>query len=440
MDEVNFKDKKVLVYGWARSGKAVYRLLEKLGAQVYLFADQKPDGLPDDVDFISEREFDDSFDFVVKNPGIRYEKSLLQHALELKIPILTEVQVALDQYKGEVIGITGSNGKTTTTTLIGKMLKADNVDVEVGGNIGTPVSELILKASDPSVFVLELSSFQLLGAQNIKPKIAVVTNLFSSHLDFHHTRKNYLRAKFSITQNQDADDYLVLNGNSEDCRRFAAESKAQSYFFSADDKSVNSYINDGSIYFDDEKIIDLSDIVLVGKHNLENILAAITAVKIFGISNRAIKEVLTTFTGLEHRLEPVGKIQGRTVYNDSKATDIEATERALASFDQPTVLIAGGLDRGDDLDRLIPSFKNVTALIAYGQTKEKLHSAAQKAGVKNIVIDNDLKEAVFSAKKISQPNDIVLFSPAAASWDQFANFEIRGREFKKFISGKEGWQ
>ncbi len=204
MDQMNYQNKKVLVYGWARSGKAVYQLLKKIGANVYVTADEEPTDLFDDVNFVDD--IDESFDLLVKNPGIRYEKEIIKKALNLNIPVITEVQVALDQFKGEVLAVTGSNGKTTTTTLIGKMLKADNVDVKVGGNIGIPVSELMLSDSQPRVLMLELSSFQLLGAQNIKPKIAVITNLFSSHIDFHHTRENYLRAKFSITQHQTKDD------------------------------------------------------------------------------------------------------------------------------------------------------------------------------------------------------------------------------------------
>ncbi|SYW19707.1 UDP-N-acetylmuramoyl-L-alanine--D-glutamate ligase [Oenococcus oeni] len=437
MDQMNYQNKKVLVYGWARSGKAVYQLLKKIGANVYVTADEKPTDLFDDVNFVDD--IDESFDLLVKNPGIRYEKEIIKKALNLNIPVITEVQVALDQFKGEVLAVTGSNGKTTTTTLIGKMLKADNVDVKVGGNIGIPVSELMLSDSQPRVLMLELSSFQLLGAQNIKPKIAVITNLFSSHIDFHHTRENYLRAKFSITQHQTKDDYLVLNDSSIDSKDFAKRSQADDYYFSPTNTSVNTYVNDGTIYFDDEKIIDLSKVALVGEHNLENILAAITAAKIFGVSNRAIEEVLTSFKGLEHRLEAVGVIKERTVYNDSKATDIEATQKALVSFKEPITLIAGGLDRGDDLNRLVPNFKNVVSLITYGQTKNKLQSAGEKAGIKQTVVVDTLKEAVAKAKELSRPGQVLLFSPAAASWDQFPNFEIRGEEFKKMIKNQEGW-
>ncbi|MDV7686321.1 UDP-N-acetylmuramoyl-L-alanine--D-glutamate ligase [Oenococcus oeni] len=437
MDQMNYQNKKVLVYGWARSGKAVYQLLKKIGANVYVTADEKPTDLFDDVNFVDD--IDESFDLLVKNPGIRYEKEIIKKALNLNIPVITEVQVALDQFKGEVLAVTGSNGKTTTTTLIGKMLKADNVDVKVGGNIGIPVSELMLPDNQPRVLMLELSSFQLLGAQNIKPKIAVITNLFSSHIDFHHTRENYLRAKFSITQHQTKDDYLVLNDSSIDSKDFAKRSQANDYYFSPTNTSVNTYVNDGTIYFDDEKIIDLSKVVLVGEHNLENILAAITAAKIFGVSNRAIEKVLTSFKGLEHRLEAVGVIKERTVYNDSKATDIEATQKALASFKEPITLIAGGLDRGDDLNRLVPNFKNVVSLITYGQTKNKLQSAGEKADIKQTVVVDTLKEAVAKAKELSRPGQVLLFSPAAASWDQFPNFEIRGEEFKKMIKNQEGW-
>ncbi|MFT8324701.1 Mur ligase family protein [Oenococcus sicerae] len=437
MDKITYANKKVLVYGWARSGKAVYQLLKKLNADVYVTADDRPDDLFADTKFVTD--IDKSFDLLVKNPGIRYEKPIIEKALEWHIPVLTEVQVALDQFKGEVMAVTGSNGKTTTTTLIGQMLAADNVDVKVGGNIGIPVSELLLPDVQPKVLMLELSSFQLLGAQNIKPKIAVITNLFASHIDFHHTRENYLQAKFSITQHQTTDDYLILNDASSDSKDFARRSQADAYYFSPTNTSVNTYVNDGAIYFEDEKIIDTSKIVLVGEHNLENILAAVTAAKIFGVSNHAIEKILSSFTGLEHRLEPVGSIHDRIVYNDSKATDIEATQKALGSFNDQIVLIAGGLDRGDDLNRLTPNLKNVVLLICYGQTKYKLEKAGQAAGVKQIIIVDDLAQATLAAKKNSQAGQVLLFSPAAASWDQFPNFEIRGTEFKKMIKSEEGW-
>ncbi|WP_275936013.1 glutamate ligase domain-containing protein, partial [Oenococcus oeni] len=190
---------------------------------------------------------------------------------------------------------------------------------------------------------------------------------------------------------------------------FAKRSQADDYYFSPTNTSVNTYVNDGTIYFDDEKIIDLSKVVLVGEHNLENILAAVTAAKIFGVSNRAIEKVLTSFKGLEHRLEAVGVIKERTVYNDSKATDIEATQKALASFKEPINLIAGGLDRGDDLNRLVPNFKNVVSLITYGQTKNKLQSAGEKAGIKQTVVVDTLKEAVAKAKELSRPGQVLLF-------------------------------
>ncbi|MFT8878592.1 MAG: UDP-N-acetylmuramoyl-L-alanine--D-glutamate ligase [Oenococcus sp.] len=437
MDQMSFENKKVLVYGWARSGRAAYQFLKELGAQVFLTTDEKPQDLPDNINFVTD--IDDSFAYLVKNPGIRYDKPIIQKALALNIPVMTEVQVALSQYHGEVVAVTGSNGKTTTTTLIGKMLQADQVDVKIGGNIGVPVSELLLTKPYPKVLMLELSSFQLEGAQNIEPRIAVITNLFASHIDFHGTRANYLKAKFAITQNQTADDYFVLNDASADEKDFAKRSHAQAYYFSPSNTHVTSYVNNDVIYFEDEKIIDLDEVVLVGEHNLENILAAITAAKLFGVSNQAIKAVLRSFSGLEHRLEHVGTIHDRIVYNDSKATDIEATQKALGSFKQDITLIAGGLDRGDDLTRLVPNLKKVVSLIVYGQTKGKLQEAGKLAGIAQIVVVDNLTDAVAKAKEISQPGQVILFSPAAASWDQFANFEIRGREFKKLIQAEEGW-
>ncbi len=444
MDKIDFLNKKVLVYGWAKSGRAVYNLLKKWGAKADAYVDNKPDNATG-INFIkTENNFNfvKNYDFIVKNPGISYEKPILKMAVNQKIPILTEPQVALSAFHGKIVAVTGSNGKTTTTTLIGKILKKAGFDCEVGGNIGIPVSEIMQRVHIPQILVLELSSFQLLGMPDVKPTVSVITNLFSPHLNFHHTRKNYLKAVFSITKNQNRNNCLVLNGKSKDCLNFGKFSNAKKYYFAEKSQSnISTYIENGKVYFNKKIVINISDIAPIARHNIENILAVITSVKIFNVDNICIKKILSTFRGLEHRLEFVGKIKGRIIYNDSKATDIEATQSALKSFKQKITLIAGGLDRGNNFGPLTPYLKNVINMIVYGQTKYKLKEMAKKVpNIKKLLVVNNLKEAVIKAKKFSIPGQIILFSPAAASWDQFPNFEIRGTAFKKMINNEGKWK
>jgi UDP-N-acetylmuramoylalanine--D-glutamate ligase len=440
---MNFHNQKVLVLGWARSGKAVTQLLVKLGAEVTVVnggAFEQDDVLSQliaqNVQFIDNDQNDavvsNDFAYVVKNPGIPYEHPLLQKAKTLQVPIITEVAVALSQFKGRVLAITGSNGKTTTTSLVREFMTQSQQTgrVVTAGNIGTPVSEVVDKVSSEDTLLLELSSFQLMGTPNLQPDIALVTNLFSSHLDYHGTREAYLAAKFEITARQSADQQLILNWDNEDSRQFASQTQANVHYFSRTlVDGMTSFTRDGHLYYADDKIMALDDIALVGPHNLENILAAVTMAKLAGVDNQAIQQVLRTFGGVAHRLEFVQEVNGVKYYNDSKATDIEATQQALDSFTAPTILLAGGLDRGDDLTRLVPHLQHVKSLIVFGQTAEQMAAAGRLAGVTDIRYAQSVIDATPLAIELAQAGDIVLLSPAAASWDQFKNFEERGQHF-----------
>ncbi len=435
---MDFKNKKIMVYGWARSGKAVTKLLLALGADVTVANDgdfqQDDDFLnlqSQQVTFLSQAQdahLDNSFKYLVKNPGINYDQPLVQKALDLKMPILTEVAVALSTFKGRLIAVTGSNGKTTTTSLIRDMLKSDEQPVTTAGNIGTPVSEVVADLTEKDTLLLELSSFQLMGIPDIQPDIAVVTNIFSNHLDYHKTRDNYVAAKFQITRHQTSNQYLILNADGPDTPHFAAKTHAKVLTFSRQQTGLPAEIKDDQLLIDGDAIMPVTDIKLVGPHNLENVLAAATAAKLAGVSDRAIKDVLKTFGGVAHRLQYLFTVNGVKYYNDSKATDIEATQTALNSFDQPTIWIGGGLDRGDDLSRMVPNLKHVKTVIAVGQTQQKIVDLAHQAG-KTVITVKDVMAAAPEAVQLAHPGDVVLLSPAHASWDQFKTFEERGEKF-----------
>lgn len=435
---MDFKNKKIMVYGWARSGKAVTKLLLALGADVTVANDgdfqQDDDFLnlqSQQVTFLSQAQdahLDNSFKYLVKNPGINYDQPLVQKALDLKMPILTEVAVALSTFKGRLIAVTGSNGKTTTTSLIRDMLKSDEQPVTTAGNIGTPVSEVVADLTEKDTLLLELSSFQLMGIPDIQPDIAVVTNIFSNHLDYHKTRDNYVAAKFQITRHQTSNQYLILNADGPDTPHFAAKTHAKVLTFSRQQTGLPAEIKDDQLLIDGDAIMPVTDIKLVGPHNLDNVLAAATAAKLAGVSDRAIKDVLKTFGGVAHRLQYLFTVNGVKYYNDSKATDIEATQTALNSFDQPTIWIGGGLDRGDDLSRMVPNLKHVKTVIAVGQTQQKIVDLAHQAG-KTVITVKDVMAAAPEAVQLAHPGDVVLLSPAHASWDQFKTFEERGEKF-----------
>jgi len=376
----------------------------------------------------------DGIELVVKNPGIPYDNPIVAEAVKRGIPIITEIELAYHLTEGPIVGITGSNGKTTTTTLITEMLKASSQPVRVAGNIGIVATEAVQELKKDEVLVLELSSFQLQGIEKFRPTTAVLLNIFEAHLDYHKTLDNYKQAKFNIFRNQTADDYLVYNADDESIAAEIKNAKAITVPFSFSKKVDNGAWTDGSyLYFKNEKIIANSDIVLVGEHNLENILASIAAAKLNGATNEGIRSVLSTFTGVKHRLQFVETIKGRRFYNDSKATNILATQKALGSFTQPTILLAGGLDRGNEFNELLPYLKNVKAMVVFGQTAGKLKQLGREAGIQTILETENVETAVEDAYNVSEETDIILLSPACASWDQYRTFEERGDMFVQAV-------
>lgn len=444
-----YENKKVLVLGLAKSGVSAAKLLHELGALVTV-NDGKPfDENPEAQELLSLgikvitgshpiELLDEEFSLMVKNPGIPYSHSLVAKAQEMGIPVITEVELAYEVAECPIIGITGTNGKTTTTTMTGLLLNAgaDQGIARLAGNIGYPASGVAQEAKPEDKIVMELSSFQLMGITDFRPHIAVITNIYEAHIDYHGTRKEYVKAKWNLQKNMTEKDYLILNWNQSELQELAQRTKARVLPFSTKEVLVDGvYADDYSIYYKKEKIMEISELGVPGKHNVENALAAISVAKLYGISNEAIRETLNLFHGVPHRTQYVGEIQGRKFYNDSKATNILATKMALSGFETTkVVLLAGGLDRGNTFDELIPSLKGIKAMVVFGQTKEKLMDAGKKAGIETIVTADSVEQAVPLALENSTDGDVVLLSPANASWDQYPNFETRGNRFMEAVN------
>jgi UDP-N-acetylmuramoylalanine--D-glutamate ligase len=440
-----YKDQYVLVLGLAKSGFAAAKLLHQLGARV-IVNDMKPleeNETAQTLQAIGIRVIcgdhpielvDDSLFAIVKNPGIPYSNPLVVKAKEQNIPILTEIELAYQISEAPFIGITGSNGKTTTSTLIYEMLMAGKETPILAGNIGMVACEVVQDAKPTDYIVTELSSFQLLGVQTFRPQISVFLNLFEAHLDYHGTKEEYGKAKANIFMQQTEKEFAVLNANDLELCALASKSFAKKVYFSTKLELPNgACVSNGFIQFQRENIMKIEEVALPGQHNLENILAAVAVTKLLGISNDAILTVLRTFTGVKHRLQYVCSVKDRLFYNDSKATNILATSKALSAFTQPTILLAGGLDRGNEFDELVPYLHHVKALVTFGQTAEKLIRVAKDAGIKMIEHVDNVEHAVSVAYDLSNPNDVILLSPACASWDQYKTFEVRGDIFVEAV-------
>ncbi len=438
-----FQNEKVLVLGLAKSGVSAAKLLHDLGALVTV-NDGKPFNENPQAQELLEAGItvitgshpielvDEGFSLMVKNPGIPYTHPMVARALELHIPVITEVELAYLISEAPIIGITGTNGKTTTTTMIATILNENRTkgQARLSGNIGYPASSVAQEATNDDELVMELSSFQLKGTQSFHPHIAVITNLYEAHIDYHQTRADYVASKWKIQANMTADDYLVLNWQQEEVHELAKTTQAQVVAFSTTEKVDGAYLLDGNLYYKDELVMPADQLGVPGSHNIENALAAIAVAKLMHVENSAIQTALSQFHGVKHRTQFIKEIAGVRYYNDSKATNILATQKALAGFDlSKVVLLAGGLDRGNSFDTLIPSLKGLKAIILFGETKDKLADAAKQAGITSITMTENVETAVPIAAKLAQVGDIVLLSPANASWDQYPNFEVRGDKF-----------
>lgn len=444
-----FNNQKVLVLGLARSGQAAARLLAKLGAIVTV-NDGKPfDENPSAQALLEEgikvicgshpvELLDEEFALMVKNPGIPYTNPMVAKAIEKQLPIWTEIELASLVAEAPIIGITGSNGKTTTTTMIADVFNHAGKRGLLAGNIGYPASEVVLEAKADDTLIMELSSFQLMGVSSFRPHIAVITNLEPSHLDYHGSFEDYVSAKWNIQQQMTSEDFLVLNANQALAKSLALKTQAQVILVSTKEPVEGAYLKDGQLYFKDEVVMAASDIGVPGDHNIENALATIAVAKLSGISNQVIQETLSAFGGVKHRLQDAGMIGGVSFFNDSKSTNILATQKALSGFDSDRlILIAGGLDRGNDFDDLRPDIEGLKAMVVLGETAEKLAKTAESAGVP-VYQAQDVAAATVKAFELATSGDTILLSPANASWDMYKNFEVRGDEFLTTVASLKG--
>lgn len=439
-DVQDLKAKKVLVLGLARSGEAAARLLANLGAIVTVNDGNPFEKNPAAQNLLEEgikvicgehplSLLDEAFELVVKNPGIPYSNSMVEKAIAKGIPIWTEVELAYRISEAPIIAITGSNGKTTTTTMIADVLNAGGQSALLSGNIGFPASEVARTATATDTLVMELSSFQLMGVESFHPQIALITNLEPSHLDYHGDFESYVAAKWRIQDQMTSDDYVILNANQELARTLASKTKAQVIFTSTQEEIDGAYVADDTLYYKGEPIMLASELGVPGSHNVENALAAIAVAKLRGVDTALIRKTLSAFGGVKHRLQAVGSIDGVAFYNDSKSTNSLATQKALSGFDnRQVILIAGGQDRGNTFEELVEHIRGLKQLLVLGETKDLLKRVAEQAGVPCEGVA-DVYEATLRAFALASEGDTVLLSPANASWDMYPNFEVRGEVF-----------
>ena len=445
---MELKNKRVLVVGLGRSGVASAFFLQDRGARVTVSDEKSEAQLQNEIAALldrgvsietgrhGERTFRDQ-DLIVVSPGVPADQPQLQNARSMGIPVIGEVELAFRFLEGRVIAITGSNGKTTTTALTGEILKKSGKKTLVGGNIGTPVISLVGKSTPDTLTVLEVSSFQLETIQQFRPWIAAILNITPDHLDRHRTFQAYVDAKTRIFENQQAGDFGVLNADDPTSAALKDRVKGSLGWFSRKHSVENgSFVGDDQIIFRgngrEQSVLGRGDIQLKGAHNLENTLAAVTMAMIAGCAAEQVRDAVVGFRAVEHRLELVATVQGVAFYNDSKATNVDATLKALESFPGKIHLILGGKDKGSDYTVLNPLLRE-RAKGAYliGAAAEKIGSQIQ--GSTRLVRSGTLQHAVRQAFEAASSGDVVLLAPACASFDQFENYEHRGRVFKELV-------
>jgi UDP-N-acetylmuramoylalanine--D-glutamate ligase len=453
------KDKRVLVVGLGRSGVASALFLKARGARVTVSDTKSGDELRNEIPTLldhgitvetgghGERTFRGQ-DLIVVSPGVPVDAPALVQARALGEEVIGEIELASQFLPGPMVAITGSNGKTTTTTLAGEILTAGGFPTLVGGNIGTPAISLVEQAKPETVIVLEVSSFQLETIQAFRPKVAVVLNVTPDHLDRHKTFEAYADAKARMVENQRSDDFAVLNADDPTCVVMEQRTKAQVFWFSRQ-KEVRqgTWVRDGNILFrgdaertEQREIMPVSEIPLKGAHNLENVLAAVCAAALMGCEAKKIRQAVHDFKAVEHRLEFVATVGGVDYYNDSKATNVDATIKALESFPANIHLILGGKDKGSDytvLNELLQ--KRVKRVYTIGAAADKIESqiASSRGRSFEVVHAETLENAILQARAVAVPGDVVLLAPACASFDQFKNYEQRGLVFKEIVRGLE---
>ena len=450
----DFNNKRVLVVGLGKSGVASALFLKARGARVTVSDTKSGDELRNEIPGLldhgitvetgghGERTFRGQ-DLIVVSPGVPVDAPLLVQARSLGEVVIGEIELAAQFLPGPIVAITGSNGKTTTTSLAGEIMTAGGFPTLIGGNIGTPAISLAERAKPETVVVLEVSSFQLETIQTFRPKVAVVLNVTPDHLDRHRTFEAYVDAKARMFENQQGTDFAVLNEDDPTCVAMASRTRAKVFWFSRQKEvKQGAWVREGNILFRDgtrqHEVMLVSEIPLKGAHNLENVLAAVCAGALMGCAPEKIRRAVREFKAVEHRLEFVATIRGVDYYNDSKATNVDATIKALESFPANIHLILGGKDKGSDYTVLNDLLRQrVKRVYTIGAAAGKIESqiVSPKGGGVEVVHAETLENAVLKAKAAAQKGDVVLLAPACASFDQFKSYEHRGRVFKELVRG-----
>ena len=447
---MDFKDKKVLVSGVAKSGVSAAYLLKKLGANVTIQDAKTEDKLGNVVTELKNNgialylgsnpdDIIENMDILVMSPGVPTDLPFVNKAREKNIPVIGEIELAYMFCKSPIIGITGTNGKTTTTTLVGDICKAYYNNTFVVGNIGNPFADITLDTTNNGAVVAELSSFQLETINEFKPKVSAVLNITPDHLNRHHTIQNYIAAKERVFENQTADDYCILNYNDEITKAMANKTKAKVVFFSLNNKlDEGIYSDENSIYIKalgyDQKVIDINELKILGGHNVENAMAAIGCSIAIGAPMDIVVKVLKEFTAVEHRIEYVTTVNDIEFYNDSKGTNPDASIKAVEAMKRPICIIAGGYDKGSDFTEWIDTFKGRVKFVAViGAVKDKIVDTLNKADFTNYKTADTFEEAIDLCYENADKGDCVLLSPACASWDMFKSYEQRGEIFKDYV-------
>lgn len=446
-----FQNNKIFILGFARSGYEAAKLLAQRGNEVLLNDGKEPreEDLPkiEELQKLGVKFFfgshpddllDASYQYLIKNPGVPIDHKYVEQAHHLGIPVINEMEMAYQLLPKDknicLIGITGTNGKTTTTTLIYEFLKKfrQGKGVHLAGNIGFPLCSFLNQLEEGDIIVAEVSCQQLENLETFRPDVAVLTNLSEAHLEFMKTYEHYTYVKSKLFQNQTSDQIAILNMGNDEVMRITQVMQATTKYFSSKAEINGAYLRDNQIYYYGEPVIDTKDILLRGVHNYENIMAALMVAKEFQVPNEIVREVLKTFSGVEHRLEFVSEIAGRKFYNDTEATNIKCTQIALSSFSEPVVLILGGYERGQNFMDLQPFVDSVKAIVAIGACRERVLVDGLSMGIPTYSFET-LKEAFPKCYELSSSGDIILLSPASASWDQYKQCEDRGTEFKEYV-------
>ncbi len=449
---MDLKAKKVLVFGSGKSGIGAAELLGKVGACPIIYdgnADLDKEAvihkLPDIKNLevyagVLPWEVQETLDLVVLSPGVPTDLPMVKSFYQQGLPVWGEVELAYRTGKGRVLAITGTNGKTTTTALLGKIMSDAEKSVFVVGNIGTPYTSKALEMKNDSVTVAEISSFQLETVEKFAPEVSAILNITEDHLNRHHTMEEYIRVKELIVKNQKPENVCVLNYEDPVLREFGKNIVPKTFYFSSErslDRGI--YLDGDQIILKTEKeeipLVKTGDLKLPGKHNYENVMAASAMAYYAGVPVESIRRSICQFTAVEHRIEYVTEKDGVVYYNDSKGTNPDAAIKGIQAMDRPTWLIAGGYDKESCYDEWLNSFNGkVRSLVLIGQTKEKIRDAAERLDVCPCILCENLEEAVKLCAENAQPGEAVLLSPACASWGQFDNYEQRGDMFKKFVN------